>query len=90
MIKFPCNSKGNKFAVVFMDYLTKWPEVFATSDQTSLIIAELLVKNIVSQHGVLAELLSDQGTAFLSKLMFDIYKLRKQTLRPTIPRQMSW
>ena len=75
VIKFPCSSKGNKYAVVFMDYLTKWPEVFATSDQTSMTIAELLVKNIVSQHGVPAELLSDQGTAFLSKLMFDIYKL---------------
>jgi len=37
----------------------KWPEVFATSDQTSLTIAELLVKNIVSRHGVPAELLSD-------------------------------
>jgi len=71
-IKFPCSSKGNKYAVVFMDYLTKWPEVFATSDQTSLTIAELLVKNIVSRHGVPAEL---WGTALLSKLMFDIYKL---------------
>ena len=55
VIKFPCSSKGNKYAVVFMDYLTKWPEVFATSDQTSLTIAELLVKNIVSQHGVPAD-----------------------------------
>jgi len=73
VIKFPCSSKGNKYAVVFMNYLTKWPEVFATSDQISLTIAELLIKNIVSQHGVLAELLSDRGTAFLSKLMFDIY-----------------
>jgi len=57
VIKFPCSSKGNKYAVVFMDYLTKWPEVFAASDQTSLTISELLVKNIVSQHGVPAELL---------------------------------
>jgi len=75
VIKFPCSSKSNKYAVVFMDYLTKWPEVFATSDQTSLTIAELLVKEIVSRHGVPAELLSDRGTVFLSKLMFDIYKL---------------
>ena len=69
MIKFPRSSKGNAYAVVFMDYLTKWPEVFTTPDQTSLTIAELLVKNVISCHGVPAELLSDHGTAFLSKIM---------------------
>jgi len=59
-----------------MDYLTKWPEVFATSDQTSLTIAELLVKNVISHHGVPAELLlSTVRTAFLSKLMINVYQL---------------
>jgi len=55
--------------VVFMDYLTKWPEVYATKDQTSLIISELQVKSIISRHGVPVELFSDRGTAFLSKIM---------------------
>ena len=32
VIQFPKSSKGNKYAVVFMDYLTKWPEVFPTRD----------------------------------------------------------
>ena len=32
VIQLPKTSKGNKYSVVFMDYLTKWPEVFATSD----------------------------------------------------------
>ena len=56
---------------MFVDYLTKWPEVFAP-DQTSLTTAQLLV---ICQHGVAAELLSDRGKAFLSNLMMDIYKL---------------
>ena len=60
---------------MFTDYLTKWPEVFATSDQTSITIAQLLVEHVISRHGVPAELLSDQGTAFLSRLMLDVYKL---------------
>ena len=29
IIQFPCSYDGNKYAIVFMDYLTKWPEVFA-------------------------------------------------------------
>ena len=38
---------GNKYAVVFMDYFTKWP---ATEDQT---IAHLLVEHVIARHGVL-------------------------------------
>lgn len=34
-MKLTRTKKGNRYAVVFMDYLTKWPVVFATSDQTA-------------------------------------------------------
>ena len=75
VIKFPMSSAGNQYAVVFMDYLTKWPEVFATSDQTALTVARLLVEQVISRHGVPAELLSDRGKAFLSKLLHEVYDL---------------
>ena len=42
VIKFPRSARGNKYAVIFMDYLTKWQEIFSTRDQTSVTIAELL------------------------------------------------
>ena len=74
-IKFPKSKKGNQYAIVLVDYLTKWPEVYATKDQSSLTIAKLLVEHIVSRHGVPGELLSDRGKAFLSKLMYEVYKL---------------
>ena len=38
--------------------LTKWSEVFATPDQTSLTIVELLMKKVISRHGVPTEFLS--------------------------------
>ena len=44
--------------LVFVDYLTKWPEVFATSDQTSL-----WNRFFFAQCGVPKELLSDRGPA---------------------------
>ena len=75
VIKFPRSTKGNQYAVVFMDYLTKWPEVFAVPDQTAATIARLLVEEIVSRHGVPTEILSDRGKAFLSSLMKEIVKL---------------
>ena len=50
IVQLPTSHKGNKYAVIFMDYLTKWPEVFPTKDQTSLIVAKLLVEHITPQH----------------------------------------
>ena len=34
--------------LLFVDYLTKWPEVFPASDQSAPTIAKLLVEGIVS------------------------------------------
>ena len=81
VIKFPTSSKGNKYAIVMMDYLTKWPEVFPVKDQTSLTIARILVEQIVPRHGVPSELLSDRGAAFLSKLMEEVYLLQPYSRR---------
>ena len=75
VLQLPKSSKGNQYAVVFIDYLTKWPEVYATKDQTSVTIAKLLVEKIVSRHGVPSQLLSDRGAAFLSGLMQELYRL---------------
>ena len=58
------NYNGNQYGVVFVVYLTKWPEVFATLDQTAITITRLFVE-IISHHGVPAELLSDRDTASL-------------------------
>ena len=66
IIKFPKSNGGMKYVVVFVGYLIKWPGVFATSNQTSPTVAELLVEHVVSHHGVPSELLSDRGTPFLS------------------------
>ena len=75
IIQVPKSFSGNQYAVVFVDYLTQWPEVFATSDQSSLTVARLLVEHVICRHGVPVELLSDRGKAFLSKLMHEIYQL---------------
>ena len=72
VIQFPRSQNGNQYAVVFVDYLTKWPEVFPVADQSAATIAKLLVEEIVSRHGVPAEVLSDRGQAFLSGLMREV------------------
>ena len=75
VIQFTKSHSGNQYAVAFVDYLTTWPEVFATPDQTALTIAKLFVEQIISRHGVPVQLLSDRGAAFLSYLLAEICKL---------------
>ena len=72
VLQYPRTRHGNRYAIVFVDYLTKWPEVFAAPDQSSATIAKLLVEQIVSRHGVPGEILSDRGRSFLSGLMKEV------------------
>ena len=53
----------------------KWPEVFAVSDQSAATIANLLVREIISRHGVPSAILSDRGRAFLSGLLKEVQQL---------------
>ena len=69
VLQLPLSCQGNQYAVVFMNYLTMWPEVFAVPHHTALTIAQLLV---ISRHGVLSQLLSDRGSAFLSNLVQEL------------------
>ena len=92
VVQLPLSYDGNRYAVVFVDYLTKWPEVFPTTDQTSATIARLLVEKVIARHGVPRELLSDRGSAFLSGLMRDVYQTMvstSRTLRHIIPKRMA-
>ena len=75
VLQLPLTSSGNKYIVVFMDYLTKWVEAFPTSDQQASTIARLLVEHIICRHGVPEELLSDCGSNFLSDLVLELCSL---------------
>ena len=74
VLSLPRTRKGNRYIVVFVDYLTKWYEAFATLDHEATTIAELLIKHVVCRHGVL-EMLSDRGVDFLPGLLTEICQL---------------
>ena len=75
VLQLPLSYGRNQYAVVFQDYLTKWPEVFAVADQKADTIAHLLVEHVVARHGVPQRLLSDRGSNFLSLLVQEVCKL---------------
>lgn len=66
---------GNRYVVVFLDYLTKWVEAFAIPDQSATTIARILVEEIFCRHGAPEHLLSDRGANFLSDLVQEVCRL---------------
>ena len=72
---FPTSARGNKYIVVFTDYLTRWVEAFACVDHTAKTIARLLLEEVVPRHGAPRVLLSDNGAEFRSALVREVTKL---------------
>ena len=75
VLQLPESYHGNKYAVVFMDYFSKWPEVAAVPNQTAETIARLLLELLVTHHGAPNYLLSDRGSNFLSDLILEVCHL---------------
>ena len=73
-MELPPTSLGNKLVLVFQDYLTKWPLVYAIPDQKTHRIVRILVEEIIPVFGVPEVLLTDRGTNLLSHLMEDVCK----------------
>ena len=66
---FPVTHSGNRYIVVFSDYLTRYPEAFAVPNIEAVTIADLLVNHIMPRHGAPRTLLSDRGSNFTSALL---------------------
>lgn len=43
---FSVTEQGNRYDLVAMDYLAKWPEAYAVPDQSTVTIAESLVSKM--------------------------------------------
>ena len=86
----PKSSNGNNHILVFQDYFTKWPMVYAIPDQKTHRIVDILVKEIVPTVGVPESLLSERGTTLLSHLMTDVCKALAITKLNTTAYHPQW
>lgn len=71
----PITWSGNRYIVVFVECLPKWPEIFPVKNADSVTIARLLTNEIIPRHGAPRTLLSDHGKNFLSNLVLEVCKL---------------
>ena len=51
----------NRFALVFQDYLSKWPEIYPVADRTASTVA----KRLVYRHGVPSTIIHDRAPDYL-------------------------
>ncbi|KAL1279630.1 hypothetical protein QQF64_026303, partial [Cirrhinus molitorella] len=65
---------GNRFMLVITNYATSYPEVFPLRSVKAKPIAASLVQ-FFSRVGFPAEILTDQGTNFMSTLLKQVYQL---------------
>jgi len=65
----PETARGNKYIIVAMDYLTKWPEAKALPDAKALSATNFFYEDIICRHGCPKVLLTDRGTHFVNELL---------------------
>ncbi|KAG6933510.1 hypothetical protein G0U57_019071, partial [Chelydra serpentina] len=68
------SARGHQYILVVLDYATRYPEAVPLQNAMSKTIAKELVR-IFSRVGILKEILTDQGTPFVAKLMKDLCAL---------------
>ena len=65
---------GNRYALVFQDYLSKWPEVYALPDHKAETVAKCLL-DLVWRHGVPNRIIHDRAAEFLSDILQETARL---------------
>ena len=70
----PLTSNGNKYIIVAMDYLTKWPEAQAIPNANSETTANFLYETIISWHECPQKILFDYGAHFKNQMIEKLMK----------------
>lgn len=78
----PTPSLGNTYLLIVVECFTKWPETILLKSKRAAIIAEGLINQIFSRHGIPLELHTAQGCNFESRLfreMTTLLGIKKKT-----------
>ncbi len=70
----PKSARGHEHILVIMDYATRYPEALPLRKATTKAIARELFL-LCSRVGIPKEILTDQGTPFMSRMMKDLCRL---------------
>ncbi|KAG1925540.1 protein NYNRIN-like [Pimephales promelas] len=68
------SARGHRFALVLVDYATRYPEAVPLRNISAKSVASALFQ-LISRVGIPKEILTDQGTAVMSRTIRKLYKL---------------
>ena len=80
----PLTESKNRFILVCVDYATKYPEAKPLKNQEAEIVANALI-SLFSKVGIPREILTDQGSNFMSELIQEVCRLLKISKLCTSP-----
>uniref|UniRef100_A0A8C1GXK8 Gypsy retrotransposon integrase-like protein 1 n=1 Tax=Cyprinus carpio TaxID=7962 RepID=A0A8C1GXK8_CYPCA len=72
----PKSSRGHRYILVILDYATRYPEAIPLRAATAKAVARETFL-LFSRVGIVEEILTDQGTCFMSKVLKEMCKLLK-------------
>ena len=67
------SSRGYRFVLVIVDYATRYPEAVPLRSISAKSVAQALFQ-LISRVGIPKEILTDQGTAFMSRTLRELYR----------------
>ena len=67
--ELPTTINGNRWLLTAVDYATNWPIARAVPDATAESVADFIYEEIVMRFGCPAEILTDRGANFMSKVV---------------------
>jgi hypothetical protein len=79
----PVSSKGNKYIIVAIDYLTKWPEAKPVRHNDAKTTVQFVYEDIICRHGCPGEILTDRDTHFNNHLLHELLQ------KFEVPHRMS-
>jgi transposase InsO family protein len=82
---FPVSDRGNRWIVVFTDQFSKFCEIQAMPDATAETLAKVYVEEFVTRYGTPINLLSDQGSNYMSSVMKKVNEMLEIKHKRTSP-----
>lgn len=74
IVHLPRTDNSNRYAVVAIDYFTKWPEARALPNIRAETVAQFIFEDIICRHGCPHIIQSDNGSSFKNALVTPLLK----------------
>ena len=65
----PLSESGNRYIIVTVEYMTRWPEAKALPQVKATDVADFIYENIICRFGPPKIIQSDQGTPFVNEII---------------------